>query len=251
MDHVVRAAPDRMTRPSIYNIEYQRAVNGNVGMQAGGGLPGAITNSGDEFAVFAGRMQRNRAAIAKHGKAGADHARYLHLQTLDGGIHTPGGATAGSFFAEHVPGLERVAQFQVDAAGGHGTDGWKAELEVGSKPVAAKGVTGPIQIVDHILPVRLHEVRQHEAVVQAVSPGNQFLAIWLTPELRDQRSHQELLGQAHARVRRHLKRAQFEETETGSGALRGIELVDAEFGAVGAAGYVSEQMTKEAIRHAF
>src|ERR1700692_3376996 len=116
-----------------------------------------------------------------------------------------------------------MAQFQMDAARGHGTNGGKAELEVGSEPVTAKSVSSPVQIFDDILPIRLHEMRQHEAVVQAVSPGNEFLPVWLPPELRDQRPYQELLGQAHARVGRHFKGAQLKKAETGSGTFRRIE----------------------------
>ena len=93
-------------------------------------------------------------------------------------------------------------------------------------------------------------MRQHEAVVQAVSPGNQLLPVRLSPELRDQRPHQELLGQAHARVRRHFEGAQLEQAEPRSGAVWRIELVDAEFGAMGAARHIGEKMAEEAIRHA-
>ena len=61
MHYVVGAATDRMFRPGIHDVKNQRAVDGNVGMQAGGRLPGTITDSGDELAGIAAP----RAAIAQ------------------------------------------------------------------------------------------------------------------------------------------------------------------------------------------
>src|ERR1700677_3034708 len=106
-----------------------------------------------------------------------------------------------------------MPQLQLDAARAHRTDERKAKLEVWSEPFAAEAISGPGKIAHHVFPIELHEVGQHEAIVQARSPRNQFLPVRLTPEIRDQRPHQELLSKAHARVRRHLESAQLEQAE--------------------------------------
>src|ERR1700677_1866988 len=142
-----------------------------------------------------------------------------------------------------------MPQLQLDAARAHRTDERKSKLKVRSKPFAAEAVSGPGKIAHHVFPIQLHEVGQHEAVVQAGSPSDQFLPVRLAPEMRDQRPHQELLSQAHACVGRHLEGAQLEQAETRPGAFRRIELVDAKLRAMRAPGYVGEQMTEEAIRN--
>src|SRR5271168_2404694 len=114
-------------------------------MQARGGLPGAITDTGDEFAWLSGGVKRHRPAIAKHGEAGRDHPRHLYLQSLDRRIHTACRASAGSFLAQHIPGFQSMAQFQLDAARRYRADGRKAKLEVGSEPIAEEAISGSRQ----------------------------------------------------------------------------------------------------------
>jgi hypothetical protein len=41
--------------------------------------------------------------------------------------------------------------------------------------------------------------------------------VGLVPETRDQRAQQQLLHDAHARVRRHLERAQLQQAEAARG----------------------------------
>ena len=69
----------------------------------------------------------------------------------------------------------------------------------------------------------------------------------IVPEARDQRPQQQLLRQAHPRVRRHLEGAQLEQALPAAGALGRIELVDAELGAVGVAGDVDQRVAEDAI----
>ena len=73
------------------------------------------------------------------------------------------------------------------------------------------------------------------------------LRVGLLPEPRDERAQQELLGQAHARVRRHLEGAHLQQAEPAAAAVGRVELVDAELGAMRVAGGVDEQMAEEAV----
>src|SRR5580692_9720561 len=97
MNHVIGAAANCVTRPGIHNVKDQRAVNGNVRMQAGVGLPGAVTNTGYEFSSLPGGMKRDRTPIAQHGETMVHDPCHLDLQPLNGRIDAAGGAPAGSF----------------------------------------------------------------------------------------------------------------------------------------------------------
>ena len=90
-------------------------------------------------------------------------------------------------------------------------------------------------------------MRQHEAVVQRRAPADRRAALRLAPEPGDQRAQQQLLGETHARVGRHFERAEFDEAEPPRRAVGRIELVDADFGAMGVAGDVGQQVAEQAI----
>ena len=84
MGHIIGAAADGAAGPGIDDVEDQWRVHRDVGMEAGGRLPGAITHPGDEFADGAGGREGHAAAIAGHHEAIADHAGHLHLHALQG-----------------------------------------------------------------------------------------------------------------------------------------------------------------------
>ena len=54
----------------------------------------------------------------------------------------------------------------------------------------------------------------------------------MIPEAADERAQQELLREAHARVRRHFEAAQLEQAEPAGGAVGRVEFIDAEFRAM-------------------
>ena len=91
------------------------------------------------------------------------------------------------------------------------------------------------------------EMRQHEAVVQLRAPAHQRLLVGLLPEPGDQRAQQQHLRQAHPRMRRHFEGAEFQQAEAAGRAVGRIEFVDAEFGAVGVAGDVDQQIAQQAV----
>ena len=68
---------------------------------------------------------------------------------------------------------------------------------------------------------------------------------------------ESIARRAHRRVPQfvrevlRIERAQLDETQAAARRIGRIELVDAEFGAVRAARHVCQQMTEEAVRHAF
>ena len=103
----------------------------------------------------------------------------------------------------------------------------------------------------HVVEVLPDEVRQHEAVVQLGAPARQARRpVRLAPEARDQRAQQQLLREAHARVRRHLEGAHLEQAEAAGRAVGRVQLVDAELGAVRVAGDVDQQVAQQRDRPA-
>ena len=56
-----------------------------------------------------------------------------------------------------------------------------------------------------------------------------------------------MLGKAHARVGRHLEGAELHEAETTGRAIGRIELVDADFRAMGVAGNIHQKVAVQAI----
>src|SRR5271169_4400261 len=115
-----------------------------------------------------------------------------------------------------------MPQLQAYAPLGYRTDHGKSKLEVRREPFLLKRVTGFAQVGHHVFPIQLNEVRQHEAVMQRSSPPHQFAAVWSLPEVCDQRADQELLGEAHPRMWRHLESPQFQKTQPRFGRVRRI-----------------------------
>ena len=90
-------------------------------------------------------------------------------------------------------------------------------------------------------------MRQHEAIVQRRAPAHELALLRLAPELCDERADQQLLRQRHPRIGRHFERAEFDQPEAAGRPIGRIELVDADFGAVGIAGDIDKDMPEQSI----
>ena len=171
-----------------------------------------------------------------------------YLQTFDGGVDGARGGGRAGVFAQHMPRLQRVAQFKCDATMGDGAIERKAKFALGLKPLRIEMIAGGVaQIVQHTEKVVPDEMLQHEPIVQGRAPADGGAALRLAPEPGDQRAHEQLLCQAHARVRRHFERAEFDQAEASGRTVGREQLVDANFGAVGVAGDVDEKVAKQTV----
>ncbi len=83
--------------------------------------------------------------------------------------------------------------------------------------------------------------------MQLGAPAHQPGTVGLAPETRHQRAQQQLLHDAHARMRRHLECAQLEQAETTGGRVGRVQLVDAELAAMGVAGHVDQDVAQRAV----
>ena len=140
-----------------------------------------------------------------------------------------------------------MAQFQMDAALRDRTNGREAELEVGGKPVGLEVVPRLAQFHQHVFPVEPDEIRQHEPVVQRRSPAHQRMLARGAPELRDERTHHQLLRDAHARMRRHFERPHLNQTQPRTGRFRRIQLVDTKLRAMRVARQIDQQIAEDAV----
>jgi hypothetical protein len=124
----------------------------------------------------------------------------------------------------------------------------KPELEVGGEPALLERQAPAPQVGDDLGDVGLEEMRQHEAVVQLGAPaGEPARRERVLPEAGDQRPQEQLLDEAHPRVRRHLEGPELQEPEAAGRAVGRVELVDAELGAVGVAGDVDQEVAEDAV----
>jgi hypothetical protein len=218
-------------------------------MERSGGAPRAVAHARDLLAVHAGRLERNAPPVARHHVAVVrerEPAR-AHLQALEARVDVAHGSAAARLLAEDVPRLDRVAELEVDARGRRAADAREAELEVRVEPGALEREARGAEIREHLAQIHVDEVRQQEPVVELRAPACRAEPVRLAPEPRDEPAQQELLHEAHPRVRRHLERAELEEPEAAGRGLGGVELVDAELGAVRVAGDVGQQVAEDAV----
>ena len=106
-----------------------------------------------------------------------------------------------------------LSWIDADALGLHLAAEREAELGLRLEParIHLEAMFGEVtQYVEEILP---DEMRQHELVMQLGAPADQGRAIGRLPEPRDQGAQQQLLGEAHLRVRRHFERAELDQSE--------------------------------------
>src|SRR5215471_1261037 len=96
----------------------------------------------------------------------------LDLKALDRGIDKARGAADHAFFSEHMPGLERLPQFERDAAVLDRTEIRKAEFALGFEPGRIERVAGAAQIAKHIQKVLPDEMPEHETIVQGRPPAH-------------------------------------------------------------------------------
>ena len=182
MGDVIGAAAQRAAAPAVVNVEHQRRMDADRGMQGIRRRPRAIAHARHVFAGVARRMQRQAIAVAGDAVARVVQARDLDLQAFDGAIDVAHRAATARLLAQHVPRFERVAQFHLDAALRHFADQREAELEVRREPLRIERVARCAEAAQHVLEILMHEMRQHEIVVQARAPAAQLLLVRAIPE---------------------------------------------------------------------
>jgi hypothetical protein len=150
-----------------------------------------------------------------------------------------------------MPRLQRAGQRELHAGDRTLADAREAEGEVRREPGRVEGEASMLQVGDHVVEIHAVEGRQQEGVVHCGAPTREArrtpTLVRRAPEPGDQRAQQQLLREAHARMRRHLEGAQLEQAEAPGAAVGRVQLVDAELGAVRVAGGVHQQVAQRAV----
>src|SRR6478735_5458035 len=187
MRHMVTRAAQRTAHPAVHEVESQRCMHADGGMQCRGQRPGPIAHASHIPAHRAGGMQWHAHAIAGQDMAFVHHAAHLHLQALQRGIDEARGAAGRVLLAEHMPGLQRIAQLHLDIARSEIAEARKAEFEMRREPCRIHGVAGGTQLLQHIVEVFPDEMRQQEPVMQLGAPA--FQRCRLIGSLPEARQH--------------------------------------------------------------
>ena len=85
--------------------------------------------------------------------------------------------------------------------------------------------------------------------VQIVAVPQQRRVQRFVPEPGHQGPDEKCLHQRHLGVRRHLEAAQLKQPQPAASRIGTVQLVDAEFGPVGIAGDIGQQMPQRAVHH--
>ena len=104
-----------------------------------------------------------------------------------------------------------------------------------------------MQVADDVFEIGLAKVRQHPAIVDVGAPPHEAVPVGLAPELANESAQEEVLREAHARVRRHFEGAHFDEPKAAAATLGRKKFVYAELGAVGVAAGVNEEVAEDAV----
>ena len=216
-------------------------------MHAAGGLPRLEAHAGDRRAGGSRPSQRHAPLVAGDDVALGIGAFELHLQALDRTVDEAHRAAERTSLAHHVPGLERLVERQRQALVLRLTAEREAELELRGEPFRLEVEAVRLEVGEHVEEVGPHEMRQHEAVVQRRAPAHEFAVERRRPEARDERPHQQLLREVHARIGRHLEAAEFDEAQPAGRPIGRVELVDADLAAVRVARDVDEQVAEQPI----
>src|SRR6187551_2824012 len=159
-------------------------------MQPRGRLPGLETDGGNGLTGAASGGHRHPPAVAGDDMAALDEALSLDLQPLHRTVDIAHGAAGRALFAEHMPRLQRLPQFQRDAAMVDAAEGRKPKLELSRIPFRRELVAGLPELIEHAEKILPEEMRQHEAVVERGAPAHEFALLRLAPKFCDQRADQ-------------------------------------------------------------
>ena len=192
-------------------------------------------------------MERDRVTVAGNDVPRVGQPGHLDLEAFHGGIDIADRSAGAGFFPEHVPWFEGLAELEADAAPDHRASGGKSKFKMGREPLHLQREPRFSQVADYIRKILRDKMREHKPVVDFRAPPDEAMPVGLLPEPGHERAQEQLLGEAHPLMRRHLERAELDEPQAAACAVRRVEFVDAKFGAMGVAGNVHEQVAKEAV----
>ena len=123
----------------------------------------------------------------------------------------------------------------------------KTELALRLEPGRIAMIARAFEVFEHIEQIAPDEMPKHEAIMQRRAPAHQRAMLRRAPEPRNQRAQKKLLRKTHARVGRHFEGAEFDKAQSPGRAVRREQFIDADFGAMGVAGDVDQEMPEQPV----
>ena len=115
MGDVIDAAAERSAAPGVENVEDERSVDGHGRMHRHRRLPRLVAHRRDRDALGRRPAQRHTAPVAGDDVAIGVGGGQLHLQPFGRTVGVTRGAADRAGLAEHMPGLQRLAQLELNA----------------------------------------------------------------------------------------------------------------------------------------
>jgi hypothetical protein len=143
-------------------------------------------------------MQGHAVAIASDHMARVHNPVGQDLHSFERGVDVSRRPSGAGFFAGHVPRFDGLPEFQLDASLFDPDVQRKAKLKMRIEPFHAQWIAGFVQVGNNVLKVLMHEVREHETVVNLRAPSNQLAAVRPLPQMSDQGAKHKVLSQAHS-----------------------------------------------------
>src|SRR5262252_6194486 len=115
------------------------------------------------------------------------------------------------------------------------------------KRFGVERIAGLAEITDDLSEIGLAKMRQHPAVVDVGAPAHEVIGVRLIPEFCDEAAEKKVLRETHAGVGWHFKGAHLDQAQSATSAFRRVKFINAEFGAMGVAAGVNEQIPEQAV----
>jgi len=170
---MVGASSERPAHPEVDDVEPERMVDAQVGVQAVRRCPGAEPDSGRGFAGAPGRAERQHVSVDQDLVPIRDQTFAADLDPLHRRVDEARGPSRRRLLAQDVPRLERVADFQehdtrLDLSGHRAPQLEERAVGLGGMRQAATR-----EELQHVREISPDPRRKEELVVQRKTPAHQ------------------------------------------------------------------------------
>ncbi len=241
------AAAERALVPTIDDLKSERRVHADRRMQTRRRLPSAEANARHKLAERAGRWSGTRRPLQTTICRLSVMPRTSTCKRSTEESTNRAVPRGSTFFAEHVPRFDGLPQFDFDVLVADRSAEWEAEFEVGIEPFLTEVEACFLKIGQHVGEVLRQEMRQHDLSCRPVFQRTRSFWYGFCQKWGEQAAEQQLLRQAHSRMRRHFEGPQFDQPQASGTGVGRKQFVDAELGPMRVAGEIHEEIAEQPV----